>query len=92
MQEILSNVLQHSRATSVRVNAALEQAPDQAGVVVVKVEDNGLGFNCGAVTRGRGLKQMQERARRLGGRLSFDAATGPGTRVCLRLPVEGIRE
>lgn len=82
VQEALTNVLKHARATRVRV--ALRQ---QAGQLVVEVEDDGCG---GAVTPfagGRGQANMRTRAERLGAQLDIAAGKhGTHVRLGLKLP------
>lgn len=65
LQEASSNVLRHAGATRFRV--ALRREAD--GARVLEMCDNGVGFAPDADTRGRGLANMQARARRLGGAL-----------------------
>ena len=60
------------------------------------MEDNGRGFDPGAVGRaatswGVGLRSMRERAEMLGGALSVDSTPGTGTRMELRVPLDGRR-
>jgi len=93
VQEALTNVSQHARATHVDIR--LEYAPDAIHLIV---QDNGIGFQRrGEMTtepgRGQGLRNMQERARLLGGQLSVAARPQPerGTIVRLILPIP-IRE
>jgi signal transduction histidine kinase len=80
LQEALTNVLKHARATRVRV--ALRQVD---GSLMLRVEDDGQGFT-EATGNGRGLANMRGRARRLGA--SFHIASAPGgTCVTLALPM-----
>ncbi|MDM4766291.1 sensor histidine kinase [Pelomonas sp. SE-A7] len=83
MQEALTNVLKHARATRVRIVTR-----DVGHSVEIRVEDDGEGFDIDSARRGRGLKSQQRRAQRLGGRITFESSLGHGTRVCLRLPVQ----
>lgn len=87
VQEALTNVLKHSRATHVSVRLWREP-----GFVGARVIDDGRGFNLkemdGRDERGLGLFGMQERAALLGGRLSIDTAKGAGTTVTVTLPWE----
>lgn len=81
-QEALTNVARHSKATEVSVNL------DWGNVdLSLRVADNGLGFDAGAVPyEGHlGLLGMQERARELGGRVEF--GTGPKSGACIRIVV-----
>jgi signal transduction histidine kinase len=58
--------------------------------VVLQVVDNGRGFSPAQDrlnTRHRGLHNMAERAKLIGGRLEIKSRKGRGTRVCLEVPV-----
>jgi signal transduction histidine kinase len=89
VQEALANILKHSRARRVRVSMALESAPGMGRVAALSVDDDGVGFDPNASTHGRGVKHMRHRARQIGGRFDIEAAPGGGTRVCLRLSLDG---
>src|SRR3954469_6580023 len=80
VQEGLSNVARHSGARRVRVSAVRED-----GVTVVRVDDDGCGFDEHTTTRGLGLTGMRERAVLAGGRLAVLSVPGEGTMVELRL-------
>ena len=58
------------------------------------VKDDGEGFDARAVPEappswGVGLRSMRERAEMLGGSLRVDSEPGTGTRVELRVPLNG---
>ena len=55
--------------------------------VLFSVRDDGAGFDTRFV-RGLGLLGMEERVRRLGGRLEIDSRLGRGTRIAAELPIE----
>jgi signal transduction histidine kinase len=64
------------------------------GEVCGRVEDDGEGFDPEAVGKatpswGVGLRSMRERAEMLGGSLRVDSRPGAGTRVELRVPLDG---
>lgn len=82
MQEALSNVLKHARASRVRMVTR-----HHGSYVEIRVEDDGEGFDINTAQRGRGLKSQQRRSQRLGGSLRIDSSPGAGTRLSLRLPV-----
>ncbi|MEY4561816.1 MAG: hypothetical protein RLZZ618_1093 [Pseudomonadota bacterium] len=86
-QEALTNAMRHSGATVVTM--ALRRRPDAHGrdAVMVSVSDNGRGFYA-ARPGGRGLGNMADRAKALGGVLHVENAA-PGTRVVLVLPLVG---
>lgn len=85
LQEALSNVRKHSRATLVE----LEMRRDRC--YVFRVCDNGRGFNPDVLddTSGRhvGLRIMRERAQRIGGQLRIDSRPGHGSELTLTLPI-----
>jgi two-component system nitrate/nitrite sensor histidine kinase NarX len=84
VQEALSNVRKHARASSVRVQ--VQQAPEWR----FEVADDGIGFDPEAVAGAShvGLHIMQERAERIGARVAVYSHIGCGTRVVLTLPSE----
>ena len=88
-QEAMNNIARHSGAESVLIQGALKD-----GKLSVEVEDDGEGFDAGAVSapgedgRGWGLLGMRERVEMLGGALRIDSAKGRGTHVALSVPVE----
>ena len=77
-QEALNNVLRHAHAHHVLVSL---QQIDLA--VVLEVADDGVGFDPAAVQerRGFGLQGMEERAARLGGKLTVQSRPGTGTTI-----------
>jgi signal transduction histidine kinase len=83
VQEVLTNVLKHASAQTVRI--ATRRHGDE---VQVLIEDDGRGFDPEAAGGGRGLRHLVQRAARLGGRLVLDSAPGQGTRIQLDLPLQ----
>jgi signal transduction histidine kinase len=83
VQEALTNVGRHARATSVVVT--LDRSDDGLRLVVT---DNGRGM-ASPPPGSLGLLGMQERARLCGGDIFVDSAPGRGTSVRVRVPVGG---
>lgn len=86
VQEAFTNVVKHAGATRVELGAAL--APDRQSVRI-SVRDDGCGLQASAgdsVLRGRGLRNMKQRARTVGGTLEV-AGAARGCVVILDLPV-----
>ena len=81
VQEALTNVVKHARASTVNVRVQLA-----GGELVLEVADDGVGFDPATQTSGYGLKGMQERAGLAGGTLAVTSGEGE-TRVRARLPV-----
>lgn len=86
LQEALTNVRKHARATSVDVT--FERTEDRLQVTVA---DNGRGFDLAHLPSTGwphfGLQTMRERAEAVNGTLTIDSEPGQGTRVVARVPV-----
>ncbi|MGH7991201.1 MAG: sensor histidine kinase, partial [Limisphaerales bacterium] len=79
--EALNNVIRHSGATEVQISLGF-----MADELIIKVEDNGHGLNMTETQgSGDGLKGMQERLRRLGGRCEITGVANGGT--CVKLVI-----
>jgi signal transduction histidine kinase len=85
LREALSNSARHAGPCAVDV--VLRFAPDELDLVVAD-DGNGAGGAPFGEGGGQGLRNMRERARRLGGRVTVDAAPGGGTRVNLAVPLD----
>lgn len=85
VREAISNALRHGEASRIRV---LLQ-PDAGGHnALLKVQDNGRGFEPAHRTgEGRGLANMANRVRELGGSLRLQTEPGAGTTLVLRIPL-----
>lgn len=83
VRELFSNIARHASASEVSLTCAL--GDDE---VVVRVEDNGLGFDPKAVVRGHGLNNIEDRASRLGGRIEVSPRELRGTTQVLSIPAE----
>lgn len=80
-QEALTNVLKHAHAR--RVHVELSRRDDR---LELAVSDDGRGVDAPARRSGRGIVNMQARARQLGGELALSSDAG-GTVVRLRVPL-----
>lgn len=80
--EALSNALRHASADNIEVGVARD-----GDGYLVRVRDDGVGFDAGTPMQGMGLDNLSTRARRLGGELSITSKIGGGTEVVVRLPV-----
>jgi signal transduction histidine kinase len=83
VQEAMTNVVRHARAT--RVDVLAEHRGDR---VMVMIEDDGVGFEPDRVQRGNhfGLLGLAERAEALGGTLTVESRPGGGTTVVVEVP------
>ena len=84
VQEALSNVRKHARAT--RVNVRVQRHPEWR----FEVQDNGIGFDAGRSLAPDslhvGLRILRERAEGISARVEVQSAPGAGTTVCIELP------
>ena len=87
VQEVLTNVRNHSGAATVSLRARFRD--DR---VSVEISDDGQGFSPGETGNGEthrqrmGLVGMQERVRLLGGHLAIDSSAGRGTTIAFDFP------
>lgn len=87
VQESISNVLRHTRATEIRVGTSMAGSGVQ-----VTIEDNGQGFDVQRATGatsapGRGLQNQRRRALAIQGTVSWESKP-TGTRFALWLPLQ----
>jgi two-component system sensor histidine kinase UhpB len=80
IQEALTNVLRHARASAVNVEAAIEGKE-----LAIEICDDGIGFPTESMV-GRGLTGMHERVRALSGTFQLSREAGK-THVRCRLPI-----
>jgi signal transduction histidine kinase len=80
LREGLSNAARHAGASEVRVTVRT------GADLVLTVADNGSGI--GTVSRRSGLRNLEQRAAKLGGEMRLRAAAGGGTELCWRVPLE----
>jgi ligand-binding sensor domain-containing protein/two-component sensor histidine kinase len=83
-KEAIGNALRHGGARHVVLELAEED-----GELLLRVRDDGAGFDPAAPAVGYGLLGMRERAAALGGRLFIDSAAGAGAVVEARIPATG---
>ena len=83
VQEALTNVSRHARAT--RVNIVLERRDED---LVLEVRDNGVGIDAEAVAKPQalGLLGMRERAALVNGQVEISGPPGKGTVLIVRIP------
>src|SRR4051812_47582676 len=86
VQEALTNVHRHSRAT--RVLVELEER--RPGLLWCRIRDNGVGFDSPLYSpSGLGLVGIRDRLLMLGATLTADGEPGRGTELLAIIPVEG---
>ncbi len=93
-QEMMNNILKHSKATC--VNITVTYSDDYT--FVLTIADNGVGFDPNkkraetSGSSGLGLKSMQNRAKLIGATFAIESETGKGTRISVTLPLQEMKE
>lgn len=83
-QEAFNNIRKYAKPKSVRVT--LET---QGSELVLRVIDDGVGFDPSTTEKGVGQDSMRERAELLGGLFSLESNEGAGTKIEARVPLTG---
>lgn len=79
-KEATGNVARHARCSRVEVELSADDHE-----LVLRVKDDGVGFDPAAERDGHGLSSMRRRAAELGGTLRVESSKGVGTTVTLRV-------
>jgi len=81
VQESLNNALKYANASSIEITLSYE---DDNGIVL-KISDNGTGFNPQDIIQGHGLKNMQRRADEINALLNLQSTINEGTIITITL-------
>jgi two-component system, NarL family, sensor histidine kinase UhpB len=89
LQESLTNVARHARAS--RVSVSVTRTHDR---VVLTVRDNGVGFDTARPRKqgSFGLAGLRERAYLVEGELNIASSPGQGTTIEVRIPLRTVKE
>ncbi len=91
VQEAITNIARHARATEAAISLSRRNTR-----LIVRVEDNGIGFPMEGVQSGRtpawGLRGMEERITLLGGKFLIQSRPGDGTLILAEVPLPEERE
>lgn len=88
--ELVSNVLKHSGATTVRVE--ISETPK---FLSIEFTDNGCGFiqkEGLEIAKGKGLENVRYRVKKLGGEVSINTSPQKGTSFHFDFPLEALKE
>jgi len=88
IQECLTNIAKHARASRVDVAVGIEHV-GSGRRLHIGVDDNGQGFDPSSTGGGFGLIGMRERVEALQGSFALETSPGRGTRITVTLPVNG---
>ncbi|MBK7028510.1 MAG: hypothetical protein IPH45_04560 [Bacteroidales bacterium] len=81
VQESLNNALKYAHATHIGIALSY----DGENGIIVKINDNGIGFDPNNVINGHGLKNMQVRADEISAKLTLQSIINEGTTVIVAL-------
>jgi signal transduction histidine kinase len=82
VQESLTNIQKHAQASNVIIEGSIV-----SGGTILKICDNGRGFNIDRSHPGFGLRNMKERVQCLGGDFNLSSEVGRGTEIKIVIPV-----
>jgi len=82
-QEALHNILKHSQARNVRVDLSSDQRR-----VILRITDDGIGFDINMKTDGVGLPSMRQRIQALGRSIEISSSRRAGTQIEVQIPVQ----
>ncbi|MBK7108126.1 MAG: two-component regulator propeller domain-containing protein [Chitinophagales bacterium] len=82
-KEAINNIVKYANCTLVKIYFV-----QQRDLLLMRVIDNGIGFNTLRQSSGNGLHSMQQRAKTLEGELQITSEEGIGTEVWLRFNIK----
>jgi signal transduction histidine kinase len=83
-REALSNAARHARARRTRIVMRIDD-----GSLILRIEDDGVGFDTTAVRSAGhlGLANLYHRAAAFGGAVTIESTLGAGTTLSIRVPI-----
>ncbi|HTE27683.1 PAS domain-containing sensor histidine kinase [Flavitalea sp.] len=82
IQEQLNNIIKHAKASLVKVTLSQNKTD-----ILLKVEDNGIGFDTYKASEGIGLNNMMRRAAAYNGKLDLNSHPGKGCTISVKFPI-----
>lgn len=81
-KEALNNMIRHSECSTAEITLGTESS-----FLVMKISDNGKGFDLPETTHGQGLRNMRKRALEMNGKIKIQSVFGQGTTLILQVPI-----
>lgn len=82
VRELLTNALKHSKATELYIQTLLEEE-----ILLLTVEDNGVGFDVNLRAKGIGLTNIEARAHKIHAEFDVESSPGNGASFFFRIPI-----
>jgi len=82
IKEAMNNIAKYAQAQNVSIS--LKKGPEQ---IVLKIEDDGIGFNQKGTKKGNGLNNIEKRCQTIHASCYIDSIVGKGTTIQVILPV-----
>lgn len=76
IQEAINNALKYARASEISISIAETEKN-----LIIKINDNGIGFDLNTAELGNGLKNMQKRAAEIDGKIKIQSKIKEGTQI-----------
>jgi signal transduction histidine kinase len=83
IQEMINNIIKHASASHIDFTASAEN-----GRLLIRLEDNGKGFNRTAVAAGSGLRNLESRAKMINADLEIKSEETRGTCIIVSIKTE----
>ena len=83
IQEMINNIIKHAGASDIRFTAGAEN-----GRLMIRLEDNGKGFNRTSVAAGSGLRNLESRAKMINADLEIKSEEAKGTCIVVSIKTE----
>lgn len=82
-QELMNNIIKHARPKHVDIQLNVNDEE-----LNLMVEDDGVGFDLNAISKGIGLKSIESRVSKVHGHLHMDTKPNYGTTVSIDIPIQ----
>ena len=80
IQESINNAVKYANASKIEV-----EFTENKEQLIIRISDNGIGFNIEQVELGNGLENMQHRIEEVNGKLEINSFVGEGTSITIEI-------
>ncbi|RZL41945.1 MAG: tetratricopeptide repeat protein, partial [Pedobacter sp.] len=81
VQEAVHNSIKYAQASEINVNIAQDDKN-----IIIKIKDNGIGFESNTVILGNGISNMRKRVNEMQGTIEINSDTTNGTSITIHFP------